>query len=153
MAVAIPAAPDPMTRTSQVASSSPACCCTLLLPSTSGTMLEGAVSFHNAALVAAAFSEGRLRSGMQLKVPNFEHTEYPVHIPPLRDGQEQNPAQNPAKVLIAGGGPVGLAMALALAKQNIPSVIVEMDRTVCAGSRAICLSRRSLEILERLGVL
>jgi 3-(3-hydroxy-phenyl)propionate hydroxylase len=90
---------------------------------------------------------------MQLKVPNFEHTEYPVHIPPLRDGQEQNPAQNPAKVLIAGGGPVGLAMALALAKQNIPSVIVEMDRTVCAGSRAICLSRRSLEILERLGVL
>ena len=86
---------------------------------------------------------------MQLKVPNFDYTEYPVRVPPLQDGYEQAPA----KVLIAGGGPVGLAMALALAKQGIRSVVIEMDRTVCVGSRAICLSRRSLEILERLGVL
>lgn len=44
-------------------------------------------------------------------------------------------------------------MALALAKQGVASVVIEMDRTVCIGSRAICLSRRSLEILEKLGVL
>ena len=59
----------------------------------------------------------------------------------------------PTKVLIAGGGPVGLAMALAPAKQGVASVVIEMDRTVCVGSRAICLSRRSLEILDKLGVL
>ena len=86
---------------------------------------------------------------MQLKVPNFDYTEHPVRVPPLQGGYEQSPA----KVLIAGGGPVGLAMALALAKQGIRSVVIEMDRTVCVGSRAICLSRRSLEILDRLGVL
>jgi 3-(3-hydroxy-phenyl)propionate hydroxylase len=86
---------------------------------------------------------------MQLKVPNFEYAEYPVRVPPLQDGWEQNAA----KVLIAGGGPVGLAMALALAKQGIRSTVIEMDKTVCVGSRAICLSRRSLEILDRLGTL
>jgi len=86
---------------------------------------------------------------MQLKVPNFDYVEHPVRIPPLQAGYEQTPA----RVLIAGGGPVGLAMALALAKQGIRSVVIEMDRTVCVGSRAICLSRRSLEILDRLGVL
>jgi 3-(3-hydroxy-phenyl)propionate hydroxylase len=86
---------------------------------------------------------------MQLKVPNFEYAEHPIRIPPLQDGYEQDPA----RVLIAGGGPVGLAMAIALARQGIRSVVIEMDRTVCVGSRAICLSRRTLEILERLGVL
>ena len=55
--------------------------------------------------------------------------------------------------MICGGGPVGLALALALARYDIPSVVVEADASVCDGSRAICLSRRSLEILDRLGVL
>ena len=33
------------------------------------------------------------------------------------------------------------------------SVLIEADDTVCFGSRAICISRRSLEIIERLGAL
>ena len=33
------------------------------------------------------------------------------------------------------------------------SVILEADDTVCVGSRAACISRRSLEIIERLGAL
>ena len=86
---------------------------------------------------------------MNQHVPAFEHQEYPVRIPALKDGYDQKAA----KVLIAGGGPVGLAMALALAKYKIPSLVIEADRTVCIGSRAICLSRRSLEILDRLGAL
>ncbi|MEJ7931667.1 FAD-dependent monooxygenase [Ramlibacter sp. AN1015] len=55
------------------------------------------------------------------------------------------------RVLIAGGGPVGLATALGLARWGIASVVVEADDSVCEGSRAACISRRSLEILERLG--
>jgi 3-(3-hydroxy-phenyl)propionate hydroxylase len=86
---------------------------------------------------------------MNPHVPNFEHREHPVRIPALRGDCDETGA----KVLIAGGGPVGLAMALALAKYQIPSLVIEMDRTVCVGSRAICLSRRSLEILDRLGAL
>jgi len=54
-------------------------------------------------------------------------------------------------VAIVGGGPVGLACALGLARQGVASVVVEADDSVCIGSRAACISRRSLEILGRLG--
>ncbi|MBN8494690.1 MAG: FAD-dependent monooxygenase, partial [Burkholderiales bacterium] len=63
------------------------------------------------------------------------------------------PARQHAAVVIVGGGPVGLATALGLARQGVASVVVEADDTVCMGSRAICLSRRSLEICGRLGAL
>ena len=55
-------------------------------------------------------------------------------------------------VLIVGAGPVGLALALDLARRGVPSVILEMHNTLSAGSRAICWSKRSLEICNRLGV-
>jgi len=42
--------------------------------------------------------------------------------------------------------------ALGLAHWGIASVVVEADDAVCEGSRAICISRRSLEILQRFGV-
>jgi 3-(3-hydroxy-phenyl)propionate hydroxylase len=63
------------------------------------------------------------------------------------------PAQQHARVAIVGGGPVGLATALGLARQGVASIVVEADDTVCMGSRAICLSRRSLEICDHLGAL
>ncbi|HZY18751.1 MAG TPA: FAD-dependent monooxygenase [Ramlibacter sp.] len=50
-------------------------------------------------------------------------------------------------VLIAGGGPVGLTCAALLARRGIASLVVEADPSYCTGSRAICISRRSLEIL------
>jgi 3-(3-hydroxy-phenyl)propionate hydroxylase len=50
-------------------------------------------------------------------------------------------------VLIAGGGPVGLTLAALLARQGIASLVVEADEGYCSGSRAICVSRRSQEIL------
>ena len=56
-----------------------------------------------------------------------------------------------ACVLIAGGGPVGLACAALLASHGIASVVIEADDSFCTGSRAICLSRRSLEILDWCG--
>lgn len=63
------------------------------------------------------------------------------------------PVQQQARVAIVGGGPVGLATALGLARQGVASVIIEADDSVCMGSRAACISRRSLEICGRLGAL
>lgn len=54
-------------------------------------------------------------------------------------------------VLIAGGGPVGLTLAALLARQGVSSLVVEADEGYCTGSRAICLSRRSQEILGWVG--
>ena len=50
-------------------------------------------------------------------------------------------------VVIAGGGPVGLTLAALLSHRGIASVVVEADAGYCTGSRAICIARRSLEIL------
>jgi 3-(3-hydroxy-phenyl)propionate hydroxylase len=62
-------------------------------------------------------------------------------------------AQQRCTVAIVGGGPVGLATALGLARQGISSVVLEADDSVCVGSRAACISRRSLEIAGRLDAL
>ncbi|MEO7008270.1 MAG: FAD-dependent oxidoreductase, partial [Caldimonas sp.] len=56
-------------------------------------------------------------------------------------------------IAIVGGGIAGLSLALDLAAQGVRSVVIEADDSVCFGSRAICFSRRSLEIFERIGVL
>ncbi|MHB1206744.1 MAG: FAD-dependent monooxygenase [Rhodospirillaceae bacterium] len=55
-------------------------------------------------------------------------------------------------IVIAGGGPVGLVAALALARAGHTVTVFEADADVCDGSRAICISRRSLQLLDRLGV-
>ena len=59
------------------------------------------------------------------------------------------PTQTP--VLIAGGGPVGLTLAALLASFGIRSLVIENDPAYCTGSRAICMSRRSQEILGWVG--
>ena len=53
--------------------------------------------------------------------------------------------------MIAGGGPVGLTLAALLSHHGVASVVVEADDGYCTGSRAICVSRRSLEILGWVG--
>jgi 3-(3-hydroxy-phenyl)propionate hydroxylase len=62
------------------------------------------------------------------------------------------PAQR-VQVAIVGGGPIGLATALGLATRGVACTVIEADDTVCMGSRATCVSRRSLEIIDRLGAL
>jgi 3-(3-hydroxy-phenyl)propionate hydroxylase len=54
-------------------------------------------------------------------------------------------------VLIVGGGPVGLTLAALLAHHGVRCLVVEADASWCDGSRAICLSRRSQEILGWVG--
>jgi 3-(3-hydroxy-phenyl)propionate hydroxylase len=72
---------------------------------------------------------------------------YPFVPPPELDAG----ATRHHPIVIAGGGPIGLATALDLARHGVPSVIVERSNTVSDGSRAICWAKRTLEILDRLG--
>ena len=84
---------------------------------------------------------------MEFKPYPFSAKKYAARLPKLDNGVETKRHA----VTIVGGGPVGLAVALGLANHGVPSVLIEADDSVCYGSRAICISRRSLEIIERLG--
>lgn len=55
-------------------------------------------------------------------------------------------------VVVVGAGPVGLAAALDLQLQGIPVLLLDDDDTVSIGSRGVCYAKRTLEILDRLGV-
>lgn len=54
-------------------------------------------------------------------------------------------------VVIVGAGPVGLTAAADLAVLGHPSILLDEDDTVSAGSRAICWAKRTLEIFDRIG--
>ena len=80
----------------------------------------------------------------------FEAVRHAARLPPLIDCTE---VQGHAVVVVVGGGPAGLCTALGLANHGVKLVLLEADDAVCTGSRAICISRRSLEIIDRLGAL
>ncbi len=79
-------------------------------------------------------------------MPAFDYPEFPFRRPPEMDGE--GPLHD---VVIIGGGPVGLSLALDLARRGIASTVLQAHHTVSEGSRALCWSKRSLEILDRLG--
>src|SRR4051795_8577948 len=54
-------------------------------------------------------------------------------------------------VLIVGAGPIGMTAALVLARYGIKSVLIDRKDTFNDGSRAICIARPSMHILERVG--
>lgn len=70
---------------------------------------------------------------------------------PLPDTSFPSAPPKRVPVLIAGGGPVGLTLAALLARYGVRSMVIEADETYCTGSRAICVSRRSQEILGWVG--
>ena len=74
---------------------------------------------------------------------------YQVYEPwlPSRHGR-----QGRKKVVIVGAGPAGLVTALELARHGVASVVLETERQVSEGSRAIVFTRRTLEILQQVGV-
>jgi 3-(3-hydroxy-phenyl)propionate hydroxylase len=72
---------------------------------------------------------------------------YPFRRPAELDGAKVRHA-----VAIVGGGPVGLTLAAGLARHGVRAVVIEPRAAVSFGSRAACISRRSLEIWESFGV-
>ncbi|MCV0395511.1 MAG: FAD-dependent oxidoreductase [Rhizobiaceae bacterium] len=81
-------------------------------------------------------------------MPRYSYARFPYRTPPeLSGGKAFN-----APVAIVGAGPVGLAAALDLALHGIRCVVLDDNDVVSLGSRAICWSKRTLEIFDRLGV-
>ncbi|MFY0991686.1 FAD-dependent monooxygenase [Halomonas sp. C05BenzN] len=77
----------------------------------------------------------------------FDYPHFPFVRPPELDGRA---VRHP--VAIVGAGPVGVTASLELARHGIAAVVLDDKATVNDGSRAICISRHSLEILQQLGV-
>ena len=76
--------------------------------------------------------------------------EYQVHA--FRRTPDMDTGRAGAPVVIVGAGPIGLLTAIDLARYGVASILLEQDLQVCHGSRAIVLTRRSLEILQQVGV-
>ena len=71
---------------------------------------------------------------------------------PCREQSAQGGAEQAVyPVIVVGAGPVGLATAIDIAQQGVPVVVVDDDCSLSTGSRAICFSKRSLDIFDRLG--
>ena len=81
-------------------------------------------------------------------MPAHTYRRFESRTPPELGG----PGRTSARVAIVGAGPVGLAMALELAHRGVATVVLDDNDVVSVGSRAICWSKRTLEIFDRLGV-
>ena len=55
-------------------------------------------------------------------------------------------------LVVLGAGPVGLTAAIDAAQRGLPVLLLDEDDTVSLGSRGVCYAKRTLEILDRLGV-
>jgi 3-(3-hydroxy-phenyl)propionate hydroxylase len=75
----------------------------------------------------------------------YTNPVYPYAKPADLDGPPRH-----WPVIVAGAGPVGLTAAIDLALRGIDVLVLDEDNTVSVGSRAICWSKRTLEILDRL---
>lgn len=64
----------------------------------------------------------------------------------------KHPKQDRKKVAIVGSGPAGMVTALELARHGVASVVLTSELQFSQGSRAICFTRRSMEILQQVGV-
>jgi 3-(3-hydroxy-phenyl)propionate hydroxylase len=78
---------------------------------------------------------------------DFVFTLYPY----ARSADQDSPTPTYHPVIVVGAGPVGLAAALDLGRQGVPVLVLDDHDGVGAGSRAICFSKRTLEICDRLG--
>ncbi len=78
----------------------------------------------------------------------FETPLYPYVKSP--DQTAKTPVRH--RVVVIGAGPVGLAAAIDLAQSGVEVLVLDDNTKVSFGSRAICFSKRTLEISDRLGI-
>ena len=69
---------------------------------------------------------------------------------PPTDLKTTPPQRRP--LIVVGAGPVGLAAAVDARLQGLEVLVLDDDKTVSVGSRAVCYAKRALEILDRYGV-
>ena len=79
---------------------------------------------------------------------DYQQVVFPYRRSPDQDADA--PARHP--VVVVGAGPVGLSLAIDLAQQQVPVLLLDNDDRLSTGSRAICFAKRTLEIFDRLGV-
>jgi len=65
------------------------------------------------------------------------------------DQDAAQPIHHP--VIVVGAGPIGMGAALDLGQYGRDVLVLDDNNTVSVGSRAVCYSKRALEILDRLG--
>lgn len=78
----------------------------------------------------------------------FDYPEFAYQ--PCEDMRADTPVHHP--IVIVGAGPVGMAAAMDFASRGRRVLVLDDDKTVSVGSRAICFAKRTLEIMDRLGV-
>ena len=78
----------------------------------------------------------------------YQYPNYPYARPPELSGG----GARRYPVVVVGAGPVGLAAAIELAQSGVPVVVLDDDDTVSLGSRGVCYAKRTLEILDRMGI-
>ena len=71
---------------------------------------------------------------------------------PIFDAPDSVAEKDHASVVIIGAGPIGMISALTLAKHGVGSVLIDNKSSFNDGSRAICISRSSYQILQSLGI-
>jgi 3-(3-hydroxy-phenyl)propionate hydroxylase len=81
-------------------------------------------------------------------MPTHANPRYPYR--PTPDAAAASPAEH--ELVVVGAGPVGLFLALDLARRGRKVLVLDDDDTVSVGSRAICWAKRTLEIADRLGL-
>ncbi|MFN9005058.1 MAG: FAD-dependent oxidoreductase [Betaproteobacteria bacterium] len=79
----------------------------------------------------------------------YTYPRYPAPRAPELDALHE---RHHARVVVVGAGPVGLCAAIDLAVQGVEVTLLDEDDTVSIGSRGLCYAKRTLEVLDRLGV-
>ncbi len=79
-------------------------------------------------------------------IPRFKEKEYSLAPELLGNGPDVYP------FVIIGAGPIGLALGLDLAQKGHKVTIVTAFDFIAHGSKAICFSKQTLDIFDRLGV-
>ena len=68
---------------------------------------------------------------------------------PYRKVAAQDAPKKRHPVVIVGGGPVGLALALDLGQRGTPVLLLDDHEGPGLGSKAICFAKRTLDIAHR----